>query len=72
MFIGLLSVYTIGSFGQSLVSNSKGLVKLVYLNNQPSKARPIIVNIHFNKTLFYAFTVSVKNCDTNNFIDYPR
>ena len=72
MFIGLLSACTIGSFGESLVSNLKRHVKCVSLNNQPCKARPKIVNINSNKTLFYPFTVSVNKCGAScNTADDP-
>ena len=37
MFIGILSACTIGSFGESLVSNSKWPIKCVSLNNHPVK-----------------------------------
>ena len=36
MFIGLLSVFVTGSFGESLVSDSKATIKRVSLNNKPS------------------------------------
>ena len=72
MFIRLWSTCTIGSFGESLVSNLKRLVKCVSLNNQPCKARPPIVNVNFDKTLFYPFTVSVNKCGGScNTIDDP-
>ena len=35
MFIGLLSAWTIVSFGESLASNSEWSIKCVSLNNQP-------------------------------------
>ena len=35
MFVGLLSVFTLGSFDESLVSNLKGPMKCVSLNNHP-------------------------------------
>ena len=70
MFIGLLSVCTIGSFGESLVSNSKGPIKCVTLNNRPCQAIPTLVNINSDETLFYPFTVSVNNCGGScNIID---
>ena len=72
MFIGLLSVCTIGSFGESLVSNSKGPIKCVTLNNRPCHAIPTLVNINSDGTLFYPFTVSVNKCGGNsNIIDDP-
>ena len=39
MFVGLLSVCTIVSFGESLASSSKGSIKFLTLYNQPCKAR---------------------------------
>ena len=62
MFIGLLSVYTIRSFGFSLTFNSKGPTKCVYINNQPRKARSTLVNLNSNQTLFYQFTCNVNKC----------
>ena len=59
IFIGLLSVCTIGSFSASLAFNSKGLIKCAPLNNQPCQARAPVVNINCNETPFYPFTVSV-------------
>ena len=55
IFIGLLSVCAIASFGESIVSN----LKRVSLENQASKARPTIVNKISDKTIFYLFTLSV-------------
>ena len=40
MFIGLLSAWTTGEFGESLVFDSKRPIKCVFLNNQPCKTRP--------------------------------
>ena len=61
MLIGLLSVCAIGTFSESLVSNFKGPIKCVSLNNHPCQAWPTFVNINSNETLFYPFTVSVNN-----------
>ena len=52
MFVGLLSVCIKGSFGQSLISNTKGSKKCLTLNNWPCEARPTLVNINFDKALF--------------------
>ena len=57
MFIGLLSVCAI-SFSESLVSNSKGPTNCASLNNHPCTAGPTVVNIKYEETLFYPFTVS--------------
>ena len=62
MFIGLLSVCTIESFGESLVSNLKGPINFLTLNNRPRPARTSLVNINFYKILFYQFTVRVNKC----------
>ena len=59
----LLSVCAIGSFGESLVSNSKGLIKCVSLSKHPCLARPTLVNINPYETLFFLFTVSAKKCN---------
>ena len=58
MCIWLLSARKTESFGGSLVSNSKGQIKCVSLNNRPCQAR-LLVNIHSNKSLYYPVTVSV-------------
>ena len=60
-FIGLLSVCTIGSFGVSLVFNSKETLKFLALNSQPRQLRPTLININSNETLFYPFFVSANN-----------
>ena len=62
MFVGLLSVCAIVSFGKSLASIYKGPIKCVPLNNQPCQARPTIVNKNYDETLFYPFNVSVNKC----------
>ena len=72
MFIGLLSACTIGSFGESLASNLKRPIKCVSLSNKPCKARPTIVKINSDTTLFYPFAVSVNECGAYyNTIGYP-
>ena len=48
IFIRLWSDWTMESFGTSLISN----LKCVFLNNQSCKARPTIVNVNSDKTLF--------------------
>ena len=57
----LLSTCTIGSFGESVVCNSKKPIKTVSINNQPCQARPTIVDIN-SKNLFYPFTGSFNKC----------
>ena len=59
LFIKLLIVYTIGTFGGSLASNSEGYIKCVCLKNRPWQASLTFVDIHFNETLFNPFTFSV-------------
>ena len=63
MFIGLLSVWTMWSFGESLVSNSKVPIKYVSLNNHLCQATVTLVNVNSSETLFYLVTVSVDNCN---------
>ena len=46
MYIGLLSSCTTVSFGKSLSSNFEERQKCVSLNNQPSQARPALVDIN--------------------------
>ena len=62
MFIGILSVCTIGSSGESLVSNSKRPIKCLLLNIHLCQARPRLVDMNYDETLFYPFTVIVKKC----------
>ena len=57
----LLSVCAIGSFGESLVSNSKGPIKCVSLSKHPCQARPTIVNINSDETLFFYLLLVVKS-----------
>ena len=62
LFIGLVSTYTIGCFGEWLAFNSKRPIKCVSLNNQPCKSKPALVNIYSDETLFNPFTVKVNKC----------
>ena len=62
MYIGLLSISTFVNFSKSLHSNFKESIKYVTLNDHPCKARPTIVDINSNKTLFHPFTTSVNKC----------
>ena len=72
MFIGLLSVCTIGSFGVLLVFNSKGTLKFLALNSQPRQLRPTLININSNEALFYPFFVSAnKSAGSCNTVDDP-
>ena len=71
-FIGLLSICTIKGFVESLVSDSKGIIKCLTLNNRPCEARPTFVNVNSGETLFHPFTVSVNKCGGRcNFISDP-
>ena len=72
IFVALLSTCTIESLGELLVDNLKRPIKCVFLNNQPCKARPTIVNINSDQTLLYPFTVSVnKRGGSCNTVDNP-
>ena len=48
MFFRLLRVCTMKGFGESLVSNMKGPIKYVSLDNQSYQARPKLVHINSN------------------------
>ena len=50
-------IIVVGSFAESLASNSKGYIKCASLSNQTCQARPTIVDIDFNDILFYPLTV---------------
>ena len=62
MFFGVLSIFTIGRFGEPLASNSERSIKGVSLNNRPCQARPTLVITNSNETLFYPFSLSVNKC----------
>ena len=70
MFIGLFNICLIKSFRESLVSNSNRPMKYLTLNNQLYQARPALVTINSDETLFYLFTVSANkyggSCNTIN------
>ena len=70
MFIGLFNISLIKSFRESLVSNLKRPMKYLTLNNQLYQARPTLVTINSDETLFYLFTVSANKyggiCNTIN------
>ena len=69
MLIALLSVCSIRSFSESLVSNSKGPINSLTLNNRSRQARPTLVNINSDEN---QFTVSVnKRGGCCNTIDDP-
>ena len=60
------------NFHNSLASDYKEPIKCVSLNNQPWKAKPTLVNINFNETILYPFTVSVaKFGGSHNTTDDP-
>ena len=72
IFIELLSACTVETFRESLASHFEGSMKCVSLNNQRYKTRPTLVNINFNETLFYPFTVIFNKCGKScNAIDDP-
>ena len=62
IFLGLLSVCTIGHFRKSLVSNLKEPIKCVSLNNHLCQAIPRLININSDETLLCPFTVSINKC----------
>ena len=68
MFIGLLSVCKLVRFSGSLPYNYKSPIKYISLNNHQCQARPALVNINSDETLFYPVTVSVNkfggSCNT--------
>ena len=55
IFIELLSACTIGSFGESLASNSDGRLKCISLSNRQCQTRRTLNDINSNETLFYPF-----------------
>ena len=55
MFIELLSTCSIGNFGESLASNSKGRLKWMSLNNRPCQARPTLVNMYTDQPLLSVY-----------------
>ena len=55
MFIGILIVCTIGSFGASLASNYKESIKWASLTKQPFQARPTIVNMNSEILILITF-----------------
>ena len=57
MFIGLLSSCKISSFSRSLLSNYKE--PTIKLKQQPSQARPTLVNINFKQHPFFMDLLSV-------------
>ena len=52
MFIRLLLLYTAGAFGRPSASTSKGPIKCKSLKNRPCQAKPTLVDINSNETLF--------------------
>ena len=72
IFIRLVIVSIIRSFGRLLASNSKGSIKCVSLNNQPCHSRTALVDTNFNETLFHQFIVTVNKFGVScNIIDDP-
>ena len=61
-FIRLLRICAVGSFGASLASSCKEIIKRVSLNKQPCQARAALVNINSDKTFIYLFAVSFNKC----------
>ena len=52
VFISLLSICTIGNFGESLSSNQKGPIKCLTLFNRPFQTKATFANINSDETLF--------------------
>ena len=70
--VWLLRFCGTGTFHKLLASNFEGNLKYLSLNNRPCQARPTLLDISSNKTLFYPFTVSVNNCSEScNSTDDP-
>lgn len=69
---GLLQACKIRRFSESLAYKSKGRIKSVSINNTTWQTRATLVNINFDKTIYYRFIVSVNKCDESwNIIDDP-
>ena len=62
MFVGLLNVCAIGSFDESLASNSKGCLKSISLNNRPYQTRQTLVDINSSETHFIHLLISANKC----------
>ena len=58
MFIRLLNVCKIVSFSLLLASISKELIKSISLFNQTGQARPTLVDVNSNETLFYPLSIN--------------
>ena len=59
-FLKQIFVSAIMFFGCSL--SSVNLLKCVSINNQESKVRPEIVNVHSNEPIFYPFSIKISKC----------
>ena len=57
-----MRVCSVEDFGDSLACSSQGPMKCVPLNNQKCQVRPTLVDINFDKTVFYQFAISVNKC----------
>ena len=53
IFLGLLSVCTIGSFCESLVFNSKGRMSSMTYDNRQCQVMSTLVNINSDETIFH-------------------
>ena len=61
------------NFSGSLPSNSKRPIQCVSLNNWSCEAKPTLVDINSNETLFYPCTVNVKKSGRRcNTVDDPH
>ena len=62
------------SIGLTIVSNlvSTNSLSCISMNNQPCKARPEIINIISNNSIFYPFSIKTNKCSGNcNIINDP-
>ena len=64
MFRFIKKCFFIGSlFLSNLVSTT--FLSCISMNNQAHKARPQIVNVNSNNTIFYLFSIKTRKCSGN-------
>ena len=69
MFVFIKKIIYIGSlFLSSLVSTTS--LNCISMKNQECKARPEIINVNSNESVFYPFSIKLSKCSDNN-IDNP-
>ena len=67
LFIGLLSLCTVGRFCELLTFNSKESIICLSLDNQPCHARPTFININSAMKFFFINLLLVSiSCNTVN------